>query len=802
LSVSRLSGDYTFNAIRDALIQQTYLQIPYIRRRITTGFPTLTIVIFNLKMSVIMKTKNLLLLLFLVSVICENVQGQNFAWGRKFYQAQAAGSAGFGSVVVDVAADASGNSYVSGVYGQLSNSTATCGAGWTGYGESDGFLARLNTDGTVLWEYRIGGIKGDRLGALAVDAAGSVYATGTYACTAQFPSQGNNYTTPALATGASGGFIVKYSAAGNYQWSIAPSVSGTVELPGFLAPTTIASYSSYIYVAGRFRGTAIFGSYTLSSPNGGMFLARIENGGVTWAVKVDGEDLIPNGMEVDATGNVYLNGDIAIGLEDETPVSVNFGGSAGTVSGHIFVAKYNTAGSALWAKGVVAFGSSRDVGVDANGNVYVTGDYMGPLTFDGVSLNNDTNNENIYLFKFSPAGTALWGVDAGGPDQDYSYEVEVNAAGDSYISGKYQGAATIAGVALNAGSTVFHAYVAKYNTSGAGVWAREGSATSPYTYAGGLSLYDNDKLILGGSYNGTATFGSVTLTESAASQSSGFAVKVLPSTITTGTPSVMSICAGGLITVPYTTSGVFNTGNIFRVQLSNASGSFATPTTLVTLTSTAGSITARTPSTAVAGSNYRVRVVSSSPVINGSDNGSGINIRSFTLALVTDPEVDFPGGPISICASGSVTLNATTNSVNPVTYSWTPTGVLTPATGPQVTFQTAEAGNYTITLSGTDGVCTRTVSQEIDVFDGCFTAASETASISLYPNPAAEVLTVSLQAEGETALVQVLDLQGNVRKEARITETKAVAIGDLPQGLYLVRIKQGKNVYTERIRKN
>jgi len=220
------------------------------------------------------------------------------------------------------------------------------------------------------------------------------------------------------------------------------------------------------------------------------------------------------------------------------------------------------------------------------------------------------------------------------------------------------------------------------------------------------------------------------------------------------------------------------------------------------LTSTAGSITARTPSTAVAGSNYRVRVLSSSPVINGSDNGSGINIRSFTLALVTDPEVDFPGGPISICASGSVTLNATTNSVNPVTYSWTPTGVLTPATGPQVTFQTAEAGNYTITLSGTDGVCTRTVSQEIDVFDGCFTAASETVSISLYPNPAAEVLTVSLQAEGETALVQVLDLQGNVRKEAKITETKAVAIGDLPQGLYLVRIKQGKNVYTERIQKN
>ncbi len=295
--------------------------------------------------------------------------------------------------------------------------------------------------------------------------------------------------------------------------------------------------------------------------------------------------------------------------------------------------------------------------------------------------------------KLSSAGTALWGVTAGGPNHDYSWEVEVNAAGDSYINGKYEGEATIAGVPFNAGSTVYHTYEAKYNTSGAAVWAREAAATSLYTYPGWLDLYDNDKLVMGGTYEGAATFGSVGLTglrlwsiqwicckNPAVDHYNGYTIRYI------------DMCWWAHhCTIHYVR--VFNTGNVFRVQLSNASGSFATPTTLVTLTSAAGSITARTPSTAVAGSNYRVRVVSSAPVINGSDNGSGINIRSFTLALVTDPEVDFPGGPISICASGSVTLNATTNSVNPVTYSWTPAGVLTPATGAQVTFQTAEAGS-------------------------------------------------------------------------------------------------------------
>ncbi len=86
--------------------------------------------------------------------------------------------------------------------------------------------------------------------------------------------------------------------------------------------------------------------------------------------------MIPNGIEVDATGNVYLTGDIANGLVDATPVSVNFGGSVGTVSGHVFVAKYSATGVGLLGERCRCLWKLLRCGVDANGNVYVTGDFV------------------------------------------------------------------------------------------------------------------------------------------------------------------------------------------------------------------------------------------------------------------------------------------------------------------------------------------------------------------------------------------------------------------------------------------
>ena len=98
--------------------------------------------------------------------------------------------------------------------------------------------------------------------------------------------------------------------------------------------------------------------------------------------------------------------------------------------------------------------------------------------------------------------------------------------------------------------------------------------------------------------------------------------------ITTSALSNSSYCAvTSNESLTYSISGVFNPGNTFTAQLSDASGSFAVPTAIGTLVSTAaGIITITFPN--VSGSGYRVRVVSDNPLVIGTDNGTDISLTS------------------------------------------------------------------------------------------------------------------------------------------------------------------------------
>ena len=98
-------------------------------------------------------------------------------------------------------------------------------------------------------------------------------------------------------------------------------------------------------------------------------------------------------------------------------------------------------------------------------------------------------------------------------------------------------------------------------------------------------------------------------------------------TITTGTitgPSFTVDCAGtdDTGTVDFTSTGTFAGGNVYSAQLSDASGSFASPTTIGTLTSTANSglINITIPAGTSTGAGYRIRIVSNSPTTIGSSS--------------------------------------------------------------------------------------------------------------------------------------------------------------------------------------
>ena len=143
-----------------------------------------------------------------------------------------------------------------------------------------------------------------------------------------------------------------------------------------------------------------------------------------------------------------------------------------------------------------------------------------------------------------------------------------------------------------------------------------------------------------------------------------FAQSITPGTIT-GSP----FCAGSNISVPFSSSGLsFYSDNTFSLQLSDASGSFNSATTIGSnRTQTTGTIVGTIPSTVTSGTGYRVRVTSSNAGFTGSSSAAFAINGAPNAPTVTNPaaycqfatanslatNVTVPGGTTAYWVSGN-----------------------------------------------------------------------------------------------------------------------------------------------------
>lgn len=88
-----------------------------------------------------------------------------------------------------------------------------------------------------------------------------------------------------------------------------------------------------------------------------------------------------------------------------------------------------------------------------------------------------------------------------------------------------------------------------------------------------------------------------------------------------------TLCTGGPVAVPFNVNAPFGTNNIFTAQLSDANGNFNNPTNIGTLTGReSDTIDATIPANFGAGTNYRIRVIASSPNDTSGANGTALRI--------------------------------------------------------------------------------------------------------------------------------------------------------------------------------
>lgn len=403
-----------------------------------------------------------------------------------------------------IAADAAGNSYVTGYF---RNTVAFGSTSLTSAGGDDVFVAKLAPDGEVVWATRAGGTGSlDKGFAITTDVQGNCFVTGHFLGTATF---GNTTLT---AVGNVDVFIAKLDISGAFVWA-----RGTGGDTGDTGQGVAADAFGNCYVTGAFSGTVAFGATTLQSPSGNVFITKLSpDGEFLWARQAGGADLDKGcALALDAAGNCYITGQVGTDFTAQG-YTATFGGSVLTTvgDGDVFVTKLDPDGTFLWTEH--AGGTADDMGTgistDASGNCYITGYFEDTATFGATSLTASSPAESdVFVAKLDPTGAWQWASRAGGPANDGGTGIATDASGRSFVAGTFGGTAIFGTTELSVASDGA-VFISELATDGTFLSAQRigGSINERQNGAIALDLAGNAHVT--GWFRGEAPFGGTTLT--------------------------------------------------------------------------------------------------------------------------------------------------------------------------------------------------------------------------------------------------------------------------------------------------
>lgn len=584
-----------------------------------------------------------------------------------------------------IAVDGSGNVYVAGYSGASWGSPTTP----PGFGGSyDGFVAKLDVSGNLVWNTFLGGTGGDYAYAVAVDANGDTFVTGYSTATWGSPP------SPGFS-GGTDAFAAKLNLSGTLQWNT--FLGGTSNERGF---GIAADGSGNAYVTGYSwsadwpgcpADTCRKRAYSIGQDG---FAAKLaSDGSLTWNNFLGGTGAGSNGdqgngIAVDGSGNVYVSGysqlpwgspvrsftsgstqdafvakfaadgtltantflggsgtDYGWAITTDTSNNVYVGGSSGTawgspvrlfsVIGDGYVAKLDSNLGLTW--NTFVGGSGNDVAyaiaVDGSGNTFVTGYSNSSWGSPARPFTVNGSYTDAMVAKVASDGNLLWNTFLGGTLDDQGKAIAVDASGNTFVSGYSK------------------------QTWGSPVRAFTVSGTNDDAFAAkidGVCSPSTD-----GNWNATTTWdcGAVPGTGDSVNIGSGRNV-----TLDVDTAVLNNVTVSGTLT----NNGVAHTLSLTGTW--NNSGTF-TPATFIGVTFEGTGTQAVNGSTAFYNLTINNGVVfdlgtAGSASVNGTLTNNGTIRATRTIAATGVQTFDLAGGPIN---GAMVSLNITTDDFTSIT---------------------------------------------------------------------------------------------------------------------------------------
>jgi hypothetical protein len=161
-----------------------------------------------------------------------------------------------------------------------------------------------------------------------------------------------------------------------------------------------------------------------------------------------------------------------------------------------------------WAQlfGGAADQYTTDVAVDAMGNSYVVGYFEGTIPFNGKTL-IDVGSGDGFILKFDPAGKPIWGQQFGDGDFQLINTLAIDSAGNVLFGGRSVSPISLGGLVLPAGL-----FVAKFDGDGHHIWSKgltdATMGCSAYqSDINSIAVTPQDDIVIAGDYCGTIDFG-------------------------------------------------------------------------------------------------------------------------------------------------------------------------------------------------------------------------------------------------------------------------------------------------------